>query len=203
MQDKVRAGYDKASYAYQAGRDQFNNEKYLQKLTKLLKPNSTILDIGCGSGKPVDTFLINKGHSVIGIDISKEQIKLARLNVPNATFHVRDMSKLQNGEFKVDAVVSFYAIFHIPRTEHEHLLNKIYSYLSPDGLLLITMGSSDWQGSEEFFGVEMHWSHFGKDKNIQIVKDAGFRIILDEIDETGGEKHQVILAEKVKGVLFT
>ena len=133
IRDKVKLGYNKAAQAYQAGRDQFKNDKYLQKLIELLKPNSTILDIGCGSGKPVDNLLTDNGHSVIGIDISEEQIKLARQNVPSATYFVRDMSELQNGEYRVDAVVSFYAIFHIPREEHAGLLKKIHSFLSSDG----------------------------------------------------------------------
>jgi cyclopropane fatty-acyl-phospholipid synthase-like methyltransferase len=198
MQDKVKAGYDKAAQAYQSGRDQFKNEKYLQKLTDLLVPNSTVLDVGCGSGKPVASFLVSAGHKVIGLDISEKQIELAKQNVPSASFKVRDMSALKQGEFAVDAIVSFYAIFHIPREEHTELLKKFNSFLTSGGLLLITMGSSAWQGNEQFFGVEMYWSHYGKETNVQIVQESGFEILLDEIDETGGEKHQVILARKIK-----
>jgi len=197
MQDKVKAGYNKAARAYSKGRDQFKNDKYLDRLDSLLKPNSVILDVGCGSGKPVTEFFVNHGHQVTGIDISKEQIKLAKENVPQGLFEVRDMSLLKPGEYAVDAIVSFYTIFHIPREQHLGLLKKLHTFLNDDGVLLITMGATDWEGNEEFFGVQMHWSHYGKDKNSQMVREAGFELLVDEIDDSGGEEHQVIMARKI------
>ena len=81
-------------------------------LADLLKPGATILDVGCGSGLPVDKYLVEKGYDVIGIDLSAKQIALARQNVPEASYQVKDMVDLRHGEYQVDAVVSFYAIFH-------------------------------------------------------------------------------------------
>lgn len=59
------------------------------------------------------------------------------------------------------------------------------------------MGASEWEGSEDFHGAEMWWSHHGAKKNRELVEQAGFNIILDEIDESGDEKHQILLAGKV------
>jgi hypothetical protein len=42
----------------------------------------------------------------------------------------------------------------------------------------------------------MFWSHFGREKNREIIENAGFEILLDEIDTSNAEKHQVILATK-------
>lgn len=193
----IREGYNEASEAYLKTRDQFSNIKYLKKLASLLKPNSTIFDIGCGAGLPIDKFFVDKGYKVLGIDVSARQVSMARRNVPGGSFEVKDMSELKKGRYKVDAIVSFYAIFHIPREEHEELFKKMNSFLPEGGLLLVTMGSSDFEGVEDnFHGVEMWWSHYGSNKNRKIIENAGFEIILDEIDTSGGEKHQVILARK-------
>lgn len=197
MKNKVKKGYNLIAHSYDQNRDQFKNEKYLQKLNKLLKPKSTILDIGCGSGKPIANYFFQHNHKIIGIDISDEQIKLAKQNVPVGNFEVKDMSELKNNEYRVDAVVSFYAIFHIPKEEHLSLLKKINSFLPEKGFILITMGASEWEGHEDFFGVDMHWSHYGSKKNLDIVKMAGFKILTNEIDNSGGEKHQVIIGEKI------
>lgn len=196
--DFVKKGYNKIAKDYISNRDQFKNDKYLEKFTKLLQPNSLILDIGCGAGIPVDKYLIGKGHKVIGIDISEKMIELAKENVPGAEYAVRDMSELKVNDFKVDAVVSFYAIFHTPRTKHQDLFKKINSFLPEGGLILVTMGSSDWQGNEkDFHGTEMFWSHYGSEKNRELITTAGFKIIFDEVDLTEGERHQVILAKKL------
>ena len=196
INQKVRAGYNVAAKNYLSEyRDQFKNEKHLAKLIEQLQPGSDILDIGCGAGKPIDSYLIAKGMNVVGIDISETQIELARSLVPEASYEVKDMSELQNGEYQVDAVISFYAIFHIQREKHFDLLKRFKSFLKPGGYLLITMGASDWEGKEDnFCGTEMYWSHYGANKNIQLIQKAGFKIIYSEVDESGGEKHLIILA---------
>jgi len=196
--DFVRKQYNKLAENYLAGRDVYKNDKYLEKLNSLLSPNSTILDVGCGAGVPIDKYFLERGHKIIGLDISEKQIELARKNLPSGEFKVEDMSELSENEYNVDAVVSFYAIFHTPRETHGEILKKIYSFLNTNGLLLITMGSSEWEGKEDnFFGGKMSWSHYGKEKNRQLVKEAGFKILLDEVDESGGEIHQIIIAKKV------
>lgn len=193
----VKKQYNKLAENYLAGRDHFKNDKYLEKLNTLLQPKSHILDIGCGAGIPIDRYFIEKGHSVTGTDISDKQIELAKKNVPQGDFKVEDMSLMSEGEYNVDAVVSFYAIFHTKRETHEIIFSKINSFLKKDGYLLITMGSSEWEGRVgDFFGGEMEWSHYGAEKNLQLVENAGFDIIFNEIDTSGNEKHLVILARK-------
>jgi len=179
-----------------AARDLFVNSRYIERLERLLKPGSLILDLGCGSGKPIDKLFVYRGHSVIGIDIAKKQIKLARKNVPQARYIVKDISDLRKEEFTVDAVISFYTIIHVPRETHRELFEKINSFLPPGGLVLVTMGSSEWQGTGDFYGVNMYWSQYGPEKNREIIQEAGFQLILEEIDTAGAEKHQVILAAK-------
>lgn len=195
----VREGYDKVAEEYATARNQFSNTKYLDKLNSLIKPNSTILDIGCGAGLPIDKYFVDHGHKVIGIDISQKQIELVKKNVPQGEFFVNDMSDLKVGEYQLDVVVSFYAIFHIPREEHETLFKKINSFLPEGGLLLVTMGAGEYEGLEDnFLGTKMWWSHFGADRNRQIIQNVGFEILLDEIDAGDNERHQIILAKKLK-----
>lgn len=197
-EDLVKQSYNKIAKNYLAKRDQFQNQKYLDKLINVLKPGSVILDIGCGSGIPIDRYFLGRGHKVIGVDISEEQIKLAKINVPEGNYEVKNMTALSPSEYRVDAIVSFYAIFHIPRERHENLFKIISNYLSDGGLLLVTMGSVEWEGFEDdFHGSSMYWSHFGKEKNEEIINAAGFKILMSEIDKSANEKHLVVFAEKL------
>ena len=194
--DLVKKGYNEVAETYFSQRDQFKNNTYLDRCIKLLKSGASILDIGCGAGIPIDTYFIERGFRVQGIDISEKQIELAKRNVPEGKFEAKDMEELRAGDYRVDAVVSFYTIFHISREKHAQLFKKINSFLTTGGLLLVTMGSSHWEGSEEFHGTTMWWSHYDAKRNRKIVEEAGFKILMDEIDESGGEKHQVLMAEK-------
>ena len=194
--DIVRAGYDQIAERYLADRDRWKSEPYLDWLLGLLRPNSQVLDVGCGAAVPVGSYLADHGHEVIGVDVSPRQIELARRNLPNARFEDRDMRSLTAGEYTVDAVVSFFAVFHTPRESHGSLFETLATFLPPDGPLLVTMGSKAWEGEEDFHGHPMWWSHYGMEENLSLVESAGFEIIRNEIDETGGERHLVVLARK-------
>lgn len=197
MRQLVKDAYNKCAVNYSQYRFIFKNKKYLEELNGYLENGSKILDVGCGAGIPIDDYLISKGHKLTGVDISEKQIELARINVPKATYLINNMSEMNFPSNSFDAIVSFYAIFHIPKEEHLELFKKIYSFLKNGGLFLATLGYEEWEGSEEFHGVTMHWSHFGKDKNLELVKQAGFEIIKAETDDSGGEHHFVVLAKKL------
>lgn len=197
IKNVVTQGYNKIALAYAQERDMLKSGKYVKNLLTLLKEQSYVLDLGCGSGVPVAQQLIHAGHLVVGLDISKTQVQLARKNCPTGSFSVRDIETLKDSEFEVDAVVSLYTFFHIPRQNHLALLKKVNSFLGTGGYLLVTMGDSDFEGYHQLYGERMWSSHFAPQKNSLLVTQAGFEILTDEIDYSGREKHQFILARKV------
>jgi SAM-dependent methyltransferase len=194
--DLVRDGYDKIARDYLADRDRLRSGKYIQQLFKYLPKNSSVLDLGCGAGVPIDDVLIKAGHAVTGIDISSSQIKLARQNCPKGFFIQGDIQDLKNGEYSVQAVVSFYTLFHVPKERQAGVLKIIASFLPKGGMLLISMGDREFEGNHELYGAPMWSSQYGTAKNLQMVESAGFLILMNEMDNSGGERHQVILGQK-------
>ena len=43
----------------------------------------------------------------------------------------------------------------------------------------------------------MFWSHYGPEKNRELVKFSGFEIILDEMDFRAEESHQIVLEKAI------
>lgn len=198
MQTKaVSRGYDTAAGSYLGERNLLKSGKYLQKLLKLLRTASTVLDLGCGAGVPVDDILLKNGQRVIGIDISPEMIRRARKSCRGGEYLVGEIVDLKRKEYSVQAVVSFYALFHLPRDRHGEILMTINSFLPKGGLLLMTMGDKEYEGTTDFYGTKMWFSQWGPKKNRELVKKAGFEILLDEIDTSGAERHQVIMGRKI------
>jgi trans-aconitate methyltransferase len=181
---------------YLSHRDALKSSKYLYKLLPYLPKRATILDVGCGAGVPVDDLLNKYGHSVTGLDISPTMIDRARRLCPENNYVVRDMGTLKPAEFAVDAVVSFYALFHIPRTQHKHALTTWLSYLPVGGMLLATLGDVDFEGEHNLHGVRMWSSQWGVTKNRALLATLPLSILVDEVDTSGGEHHHVILARK-------
>jgi len=155
----VEEGYDKIAEEYATARGKLGrrDRKYLNRLLERLPEGSSILDLGCGSGEPV-TKLLAERREVVGVDVSRRQIQLARKNVPEATFFVGDMAEISFPDEAFDAIVSLIAIIHVPREEHAELFRRMHAMLKEGGLILLTLGSEDWVSSpdDRFFGVKMY-----------------------------------------------
>jgi cyclopropane fatty-acyl-phospholipid synthase-like methyltransferase len=201
----VREGYDRCSAAYtEARRREPGGE--LAPLVARLAPGSRVLDVGCGSGVPIAAELARE-HRVTGVDVSPEQIRLARANVPNATFLLSDAMSVEFREASFDAVVSFYAVFHLPREEHEELFRRFARWLVPGGHLAVTVSRfrEDAYTEEDFFGVRMYWSNWSRDDYVGMLERLGFELLetrtighgYDASESRRPEAHPLLLARKL------
>src|SRR4051794_14624944 len=184
--DIVEQGYDKMAERYLESKDAHDPATLaaLEDMAHSLPPGAVVLDLGCGPGVPVTRWLSEHGYDVTGVDISARQLELARWQAPGATFIKSDMTTPDFPPGRFDAVVSFYAIVHVPRGEQPALLGRVHNWLKPGGLFLATMATTSWEGSEsdwEGWGAPMWWSHYGQEENVDMLRAAGFDISMAEV----------------------
>ncbi|NPD88688.1 MAG: class I SAM-dependent methyltransferase [Asgard group archaeon] len=191
----VEEGYNKIALKYHSERNKFESIVELKQFTNLLIPGAKLLDVGCGAGVPVTKYLVDEGFSVTGIDISEKMLSLAKKHVPKGEFFKIDMSEMDFPDDTFDGIVSFYAIIHLPREKHAPLFKKFQKILKSGGLMMIVLGSDEWEVIDDYFGAKMFWSQHSTEQSIELVKDAGFEIISEEVLERGGEQHYWILAK--------
>lgn len=156
------------------------SERFLDQLPARLPAGGRVLDLGCGNGAKVARLAGR--FEVAGVDLSEEQLRLARARVPEAAFIQGDLAQSDFPPETFDAVTALYSIMHVPREEHRAVLGRIARWLKPGGLFLASLnhvGGEDWTG--EWLGVEMFFSGFDADTNRQLVRDAGLELVLDEL----------------------
>ncbi|MFX1561721.1 MAG: class I SAM-dependent methyltransferase [Promethearchaeota archaeon] len=194
--DIVRNGYNRIALKYNASRNRFNNDRELEYFASLLPKGARILDAGCGCGVPIAKYLVKQGFIVTGIDFSTSMLELARRQVPEAEFLEGDMTQLMFPDGSFEGVVSTYAIIHVQTEKHSIIFQNFYRVLRPGGILFVGTGSDEWEGTEDYMGTTMFWSHPSREKSLSLVKQAGFEIIRDEVVECGGETPYWIFAKK-------
>ncbi|MDI3403635.1 class I SAM-dependent DNA methyltransferase [Streptomyces cavernicola] len=150
-------------------------------LAKTLPPGSRVLDVGCGTGLPTARQLVDAGHTVVGVDLSRTMLDLARRHVPEGEFHQRDIAALRSegpdglGEF--DGVTCFFTLLMLPRAEIPHALATLRSLLRPGGLLSLSMVEADLDDTAiPFLGETIRVSGFRQDALRQVVRAAGLDI---------------------------
>ncbi len=201
----VAKGYDKVATAYLTwSQDSKIRLRFLQQLLTELTASSRILDLGCGAGIPVAKSLVENGHNLIGVDISPEQIRMAKTNVPGGRFLHEDMTELAFEPCSFDAVIAFYSITHVPRDEHLVLLSRIETWLTPGGLLLASFGVTDLEGwhEDDWLGAPNFFSQFDAPTNLNLLRDAGFQIEQQKIvaQDEQGEDAQFLWVTARKGI---
>ena len=203
----VAGAYDHMAEGFLARLREMPSERftaYLERVTEGLDRQARVLDLGCGAGVPFTRWLAARAR-VVGVDISRGQLALARRNVPETSLLLADMCSLQFRAASYDAITALYSIIHVPREEQEALLGTLGSFLKPGGRLLAVFGYNDWEGSEENWlglGATMYWSHYGADAYGPMLERAGFRVLQsafepDNIDDSGGA-HLFVIAERAR-----
>jgi ubiquinone/menaquinone biosynthesis C-methylase UbiE len=180
----VRAGYDEIANRYLAARTWGGDVALLPELVTRLDPGGAVLDAGCGAGVPVMQMLIDAGLSVVGIDLSSVQLGLARARVAGAQLAQADLSALPFDDGSFDGLVSYYAVIHVPRSDHRGAFAEFRRVLRPGGVALLCLGAGDVpedDDAESWLGTHMFWSHFDAPTNLEMLRASKFDVVLDEI----------------------
>jgi 2-polyprenyl-3-methyl-5-hydroxy-6-metoxy-1,4-benzoquinol methylase len=158
-------------------------KRWYLPLIKEFLPTACIIDIGCGTGHMLN-FLNQEGfQNTYGIDISEEQIKLAKGKGINAeVYNIFDFLEVNKRKF--DIIFALDIIEHFYKHEILDLFTGLYSLLNQNGVLIIHTPNGDGLFPQHIiYGDLTHLTIFNPNSLEQILRLTGF----DEIKcyETG------------------
>jgi ubiquinone/menaquinone biosynthesis C-methylase UbiE len=167
---------------------------WIGELARLIPAGARVLDLGCGAGIPATRELTAHGLQVLGVDFSAVQLRRARRLVPAASLVRADMTALRLRPASLDAVVSFYALIHVPLTDQQALFPRIRRWLRPGGHFLAIVGAQRWTGTEYYLGAQMFWDHADTAAYRRWLQAAGMAPIWERFIPEGESGHSLILA---------
>lgn len=138
--------------------------------------NSKILDIGCGYGLLLKTFKDAGYKHLIGIDISEEQIEIAKKLYPEINFYCLNLiSYLKDSNEKYDLVTAFDVLEHLDKEEALTTLELIYKRLNENGQLIIQTpnAESPWFGAVAFGDFTHEWFYTASSLE-DVLRKSGF-----------------------------
>ena len=200
----VAAGYDEIADDFADWQKAVVGSQRLAWLDRLLEripDRPDVLELGSGAGVRSTRILAGRGR-LVGVDISAEQVRRARERVPQGEFFVADALGVDFPRASFDAVVAFYVLTHVPRSELSSLLAKVARWLRPGGHFLATFGASEHDDvvQDEWLGVPMFFAGLAPDQNLAIVRAVGLEVVSHDVEEIvepdGPARFHWVLARK-------
>ncbi|KAK5123939.1 hypothetical protein LTR85_002136 [Meristemomyces frigidus] len=172
--------FDDVGEAYQVAFDRVPAQvRSLEWIISKLPTKATVIDVGCGTGKPACEMLAEAGHQVTGIDITPRMIDIAKRQVPTATFIVADSRiwEPSHGE-SYDGVVSYFSwIAGMKQKDIRTFFHRAYGWLKPGGHFVfgtVTVAGEDM--SIKWMGRDAVVSSLDAEETLAAIKNAGFLV---------------------------
>ena len=129
-----------------------NGKQLIEKLERVLQPNSVLLEIGSGPG--TDWKILNKSYSVIGSDNSTEFLNHLISENPNGKFLELDAITLITDK-KFDGIYSNKVMHHLTDNELADSIKRQYEILNPNAIICHSFWKGE--GSEIFKGLFVNY----------------------------------------------
>jgi SAM-dependent methyltransferase len=113
-----------------------SHQQFLQEFLSLLPQKSRVLDAACGAGRYLP-FLLEKEHSVLGIDQSKGMLAKARSKFPEVPFEVVGLQEMAYREI-FDGAICMDAMENVFPEDWPVVLGNFYRALKKPGYFYFT-----------------------------------------------------------------
>lgn len=152
--DTIIGLYDRKAAAWDEDRQHHRPDgerQWIGRFVQETKPGADVLDLGCGSGKPITPDLLNAGRAVTGVDSSPSLIALCRQRFPEQDWIVADMRRLDLGR-RFGGVLAWHSLFHLTPDDQERMFPIFARHLAPGAPLMFTSGQrrdvtvGSWRG---------------------------------------------------------
>ena len=190
----------------------YNRKKEVNELNKIikkfiLKPRSTIIEIGVGTGSLLNEIK-KLGYSVSGFEPSYVAFKIAKnlfnLNgIKNAYFHSTTIKNI-----KADIFLLYDVLEHL--NDPKELFSDLSKVMTKDDILIVKSGNPNSINAKIFppkwiyYNIHQHVSFFNK-KSLSILSEKnGLKLInyFKFIHPYGGKHFYLLFKNIIKGILF-
>ncbi|MGC8971927.1 MAG: class I SAM-dependent methyltransferase [bacterium] len=171
---------------------------------------SPLLELGCGTGRILFPLASN-GHSIVGLDISSEMLKIARRKLRKEYPSLRNRIEFVKGDMRDfnlkksfgGVLIAFNTFMHLLTIEdQDKCLSCVYRHLEPKGRLIVSVtnitpeliSSKDYYFHNSLFFIEEFGGYLHKyetrffDTVHQLIK---LNIFYDIIDKSGSVNRYV------------
>ena len=173
----------------------FIEKGWLDRFIALVEPGGTVLDLGCGPGKPMAEYLIANGLDVCGVDSSPTMIAMARENLPGREFIVADMRTLSLGR-RFTGILAWDSFFHLTPDGQRRMFANFREHAGTSAALMYTSGPRPGEAIGELRGEPLYHASLAPEEYRTLLAAHGFAVVAERMEDPDCGGHSVWLAQR-------
>lgn len=196
--EETIATYDRvaADFAQQRSRKLFEKAS-LDRMLGVTPRNlgqRRLLDLGCGTGAPIATYLSDRGMAVTGVDGSAAMLALFAAALPQARAVQADMRSLALGE-PFDAILAWNSFFHLPPADQRAMFPVFRRHAAPNAALMFTTGPAAGEAwGEAARGAPVYHASLDPQDYRNLLETNHFKVLSYRPEDPDCDRHTIWLA---------
>lgn len=160
-------------------------------------PRSTgklrVLDLGCGAGRPIGTYMADRGAGITAVDAAATMTALYAQNVPQADVIQADMRELALAA-QFDAILAWDSFFHLSAADQRQMFATFAAHAAPHAALMFTSGHTAGEAIGQIADAPIYHASLDPDTYRALLQDAGFTVLRHTPEDPTCGQHTVWLA---------
>lgn len=195
--DRIIGLYRRHAQAWDEARgDRLREGAWLDRFLALVPPGGAVLDLGCGSGRPIAHALVGRGYRVTGVDASPELIALCRERFPDQDWIEADMRTLALGR-RFQGILAWHSLFHLTPEDQEAMFGVFEAHAAPGAPLMFTSGWNRGVSMGRFQGEPLYHASLDPDEYHALLAAHGFRSVAHQVNQDEAGAGAVWLARRL------
>jgi SAM-dependent methyltransferase len=167
---------------------------WLDRFRGLLPWQSTVLDIGCGSGEPIARYLAEHGCKLTGIDSAPEMIAICRDSLAQEEWCVADMRSLSLRR-TFNGILAWDSFFHLCPDDQRRMFSVFQAHAELNTVLVFTSGPSFGEVIGTFEGEPLYHASLDGAEYHALLDRSGFAVVDRVVEDPGCGRHTIWLAQ--------
>lgn len=192
--DSVVDLYERHAQAYDRDRGRSLQERaWLDRFLSHVRPEGTVLDLGCGMGEPIARYLIERGIDLVGVDASPAMTERCRARFPDAEWVVADMRELELGR-RFDGVLAWDSFFHLSMDDQRGMFPRFASHARGGAALMFTSGAEEGEAIGSYCEEPLYHASLDPTEYEQLLVTNGFVVEARVAEDPDCGGHTIWLA---------
>jgi SAM-dependent methyltransferase len=176
--DRIATIYERFAVEWDADRNSvaWNDKHWHDRFIEYLAPGSTVLDLGCGSGRPVALNLVQRGFHVTGVDVSPTMISLCRSRMPKQEWIVSDMRNVALDR-RFDGILAWDSYFFLRHEDQRKMFDVFAAHAAVPCILMFNAGPAHGEAFGDYRGEPLYHASLAPMEYQGLLARAGFDIL--------------------------